>query len=381
MRIAYPVDWSAPDRGAAIEQTLATASALTRQGAQVTVLAPRRAGDPRMNAEELARMAGGPGEFELVQRDFPLVGPQIAPSALWLLRAARDPVLREADLVLTRIPAVLGLGGRLPRPFAFDHYRPWPDRWPVARPLFRAVLGGDGCLGVISHSAFAADSYRRLGIAEERLLVAHNGHDPRLGPDPGKEEARRRLGLAADQPLVVYAGRINATKGLGEVLEMARLRPHVRFLLVGSEGDGEVERAAAGLGNVGVVGWQAPEGLGLYLRAADVLLIPPSRAPLERFGNCVLPIKTFQYLAAGRPILAPRAPDTAELLVDGRTAVLTEASAQAAAHGLDRLLEDAALSARLSAASADLAQGLTWDRRAEKVLAFLRARLETLPPA
>ena len=32
MRIAYPVDWSVPDRGAAIEQTLATASALTRHG-------------------------------------------------------------------------------------------------------------------------------------------------------------------------------------------------------------------------------------------------------------------------------------------------------------------------------------------------------------
>ena len=204
---------------------------------------------------------------------------------------------------------------------------------------------------------------------------------PRLGPDPGKAEARRRLGLAADQPLVVYAGRINATKGLGEVLEMAQLRPQVRFLLVGSEGDGEVERAASGLGNVQVVGSQAPEGLGLYLRAADVLLIPPSRAPLERFGNCVLPIKTFQYLAAGRPILAPRAPDTAELLVDGRTAVLTGANAAAAAEGLDRVLSDAVLSARLSAASAELAQDLTWDRRAEKVLAFLRARLETLPPA
>jgi glycosyltransferase involved in cell wall biosynthesis len=375
MRIAYPVDWSVPDRGAAIEQTLATASALTRHGAEVTVLAPRRPGDPRFTAESLGQAAGHPAEFELVQRDSPHVGPAIAPSALWFLRVARDPVIDQADAVLTRIPAVLGLGRRLPRPFAFDHYRPWPDRWPIARPLMKATLSDRSCLGVITHSAYAAGSYRRLGLPQAKLLVAHNGYDPaRLGPDPGQAQARDRLGLPPG-PLAVYAGRINATKGLGEVLAMARLRPGVRVLLVGSEGEGEVEQAARALANVGVVGWQGPEALGLYLRAADVLLIPPSRAPLERFGNCVLPLKTFQYLAAGRAILAPRAPDTAELLVDGETALLTEPSPQAAAEGLDRLIADTPLRDRLAGAARARAEHLTWDHRAERLLEFLRERL------
>jgi glycosyltransferase involved in cell wall biosynthesis len=273
----------------------------------------------------------------------------------------------------------MGLGGRLPRPFAFDHYRPWPDRWPIARPLMRAGLAAPGCLGVITHSAYAAQSYRRLGLAEDAMLVAHNGYDPaRLGPDPGQDEARRSLGLEAG-PLAVYAGRINATKGLGEVLAMARQRPDVRFLLVGSQEEGEVERQARGLANVGVVGWQSADRLGLWLRAADVLLIPPSRAPLQRFGNCVLPLKTFQYLAAGRAILAPRAPDTAELLVDGETALLTEPTPEAAAAGLDRLLADAPLRRRLAAAARARAETLTWDHRARRLLAFLERRLAAAP--
>ena len=79
---------------------------------------------------------------------------------------------------------------------------------------------------------------------------------------------------------------------------------------------------------------------------------------------------------AGRAILAPRAPDTAELLADGETALLTGASAAEAAAGLDRLLADDSLRRRLSAKAAALAEGLTWDRRAERMLRFLRERLE-----
>jgi len=92
--------------------------------------------------------------------------------------------------------------------------------------------------------------------------------------------------------------------------------------------------------------------LPVWLHAADLLLIPPSRAPLDQFKNCVLPIKLFSYLAAGRPILAPEAPDTAELLADGGNALLVPpGEPETAARALDRLLGDSKLADRLSAAS------------------------------
>lgn len=107
-----------------------------------------------------------------------------------------------------------------------------------------------------------------------------------------------------------------------------------------------------------------------------MLLIPPSRAPLERFGNCVLPIKLFAYLAAGRPILAPAAPDTAELLEHGGNAWLVPPDdPAAAAEGLDRLLGDAGLADRLATNARRLSLDLTWDRRAGAIERFLRERL------
>jgi glycosyltransferase involved in cell wall biosynthesis len=231
------------------------------------------------------------------------------------------------------------------------------------------------CLGLILHSHYAAEAYRRAGVAEDKLLVAHNGYDP-PGARPDQAVARAALELPADRKIALYAGRINATKGLDTLLALADRRPEVLFVLVGSEGDGEIERAAAQRANVSIAPWADPRALPAWLAAADVLLIPPSRAPLERFGNCVLPIKLYAYLAAGRPILAPAAPDTAELLEHGSNAWLVPPDdPDAAADGLDRLLGDGALAARLSANALGLSESLTWDRRGERIERFLRERL------
>ncbi len=87
-------------------------------------------------------------------------------------------------------------------------------------------------------------------------------------------------------------------------------------------------------------------------------------------------MKLFSYLAAGRPILAPAAPDTAELLRDGDTACLVPPDRpEDAALALDRLLDDRELAEALSANAARLAETLTWDDRATRIKAFLERRL------
>jgi glycosyltransferase involved in cell wall biosynthesis len=376
MRLVYPLMWSRPDRKACREQTMGTVAALARRGVEVTLLMPRGEGDPALTAAELSAWFDVDGEFRLVQRESRWAGEKLVRTLFWLRQVFRDPELERANLLYSRIPAMLGLGGRPPLPFAVDHYRPWPDDLPVIRPLLRRTGRSPKCLGLVLHSAYAADAYRRAGFPAEKLLVAHNGAETRrMGEPGGKKAARVQLGLDADRFTAVYAGRVNAQKGLDALLALADLRPDTLFLLVGSEGEGPVEVEARKRPNVQVVPWQTPAALPVWLHAADVLLIPPSRAPLEQFRNCVLPLKLFAYLAAGRPILAPAAPDTAELLVDGETALLVPpGDPEAAAAALDRLREPA-LAARLGAAALALSEELTWDRRAERIEAFLRARI------
>ena len=374
MRIIYPLLWSTPGREACREQTMKTVAALARRGQEVTLLMPKRSRDPALTSDELADYFAVEDGFRLVQRPSRWVGEGLLTSLMWIFQVVRDSELRDADLVYSRIPAMLGAGHLSPVPFATDHYRRWPDDHPSSRFFLRRTAARDHCAGIVVHSDYAAESYRRIGIDERRLLVAHNGADP--APPLGRDEARRRLGLPAARPIAVYAGGINGEKGLERVVELADLRPDVLFLLVGSQGDGPIERLAAARANVEVRPWADPRALPCWLQAADVLLVPPARAPLEQFRNCVLPMKLFAYLAAGRPILAPDSPDTAELLEHEHTALLVPPDRpDSAAAALDRLLGDPALATRIGYNARALASGLTWDDRAERIEAFLRERL------
>jgi glycosyltransferase involved in cell wall biosynthesis len=375
MRLIYPLLWSRLGRKADQEQSVSTAAAFGRAGAEITLVMPQGPSDPALDADALRAWFQVEGSFDLVQRRTRFRGVHFPMSALWYLEVARTGLVKGADILYSRMPAAFAAGGASPIPFAVEHYRLWPDRLPILRPAIRRTAQRRHCLGFILHSDFAARSYRRIGVPDEKLLVAHNGVDlARALPRRTPAEARAALGLPDGRPVALYAGRLAARKGLDRLLAMARLRPEIRFVLVGSEREGEIERAAAGLSNVDVRPWAAPDVLPLWLQAADVLLIPPSSAPLDRYGDCVLPMKTFAYLAAARPILAPASPDTAELLRDGETARLVPPDdPEAAAAALAALVADVGLRQRLGEGAAALAETLTWDRRAEKILGFLEA--------
>jgi starch synthase len=381
MRLAYPVLWSRLGREAHQEQTVKTAAALARRGVAVTLILPRGSGDPAISPQEARQWFGVEGDFAIAQLRSRWGGTGLVSSCVWLPQVFRSGALESADLLYSRVPAMIGAGQICPIPFATEQYRPWPDQWPFLRRHVRRTARHRRCLGYILHSAFAAQAYRRAGVPEARLLVAHNGTDPGT-PPADRASAREQLGLPAKAAIAVYAGRVNEQKGLDQILALADLRPESLFLLVGSERDGPIEAQARRRQNVRIVAWQGPEHLPKYLAAANILLIPPSSEPLERFRSSVLPMKTFAYLAAARPILAPHSPDLADLLVDGRNALLVRPGDPAAtAAAFDRILGDESLARRLEEGAAATALGLGWDARAERIAGFLRRRLAEAQPS
>ncbi len=354
---------------------MGTVAALARRGHEVTLLMPQGAQDASLTPADLRVYFQVEGDFALVQRPSRWAGDALVRTLLWLRQVFSDAELNGADLLYSRIPAMLGLGSLPPIPFATDHYRPWPDDLPVIRPLVRWTARQSKCLGFIVHSAYAGRAYERVGVDPAKILVAHNGVESADRPPPQKDAARTALGLPQDRATAVYAGRVNAKKGLDQLLALADLRPDILFLLVGSEGDGPIEAEARSRINVQIVPWQSPEALPVWLAAADVLLVPTSRDPLERYGNCVMSLKLFSYLAAGRPILAPEAPDTAELLRHRHNALLVPPGDPAAgAAALDQILSEPDLARHLSERARQAASDLTWDRRAEKIEAFIATR-------
>jgi glycosyltransferase involved in cell wall biosynthesis len=375
VQIIYAYDELLPSTATDTEQVMNTVSALAQIGVDVELRIPAPPGRPIPTREALTAYYGVKGRYSVTK--FPTRFDTMRPlqKAAHAATVARRSSPKDAVWYTRNLPCLaagLAAGYRV----AFDHWRPWPDQYPPLQLPLRQAMRHPRFLGAILHSDHARESYARIGIPAERLTTIHNGYDPlRLEPRLGREEARRQLGLPVEGNIATYAGRVHARKGIGSLLQLARDCPEVTVVIVGSEGEGDVEREARRLSNVRVVPWQAFDRTTPYLYASDVLLLPLTLAPLEVHGTAVLPMKLFLYLATGRPVLAPRAPDTRELLSDDNAALVAPDDPAAAAVALRRLLRDDAWRKRLSKHAVETTRELTWERRAGKIVAFLEERM------
>ena len=376
LRILYAWDRLLPTTATDAEQATSTMAALARRGHQVTALIPRARGSLGMSADQLraAYKVDGPLQVQHIEIPF---AQQIAVRKAWYAGYVATHALPAHDLVYTRnsatFLALLASGVDT----VYDTHRAWPDHVPPSKPLFRAAMHSPHFLGAVFHSEYARQSYVRLGIEPSRLCTIRNGYDPaRFRSDVGPLDARRALSLPLDRKLVVYTGHISRLKGLDALLGLAERCPDALFLLVGSEADGLVERAAKRHENVRVLPWQPYHVAAQYMVSADVLILPPSSVGLKVAGHTVLPMKLFGYLAAGRALLAPATPDVRELLTDDDNAVLVApGDIPKAADALRALLHDDVRRARLAARAKATGADLTWDARAAKIETFLRQRL------
>lgn len=284
---------------------------------------------------------------------------------------------RGHDVVYTRngFTAVLSVtfGFRT----VFETYRQFGAEYPRRMGWMARYARRPNLLGIILHSQMASDSLRKVGFPEQKLIVLHNGFDPAdLEPALTRGEARRALGWDPTTPRVVYTGNLHPTKGVESIVDLAGRLPGVSFVLVGGTADEigrlEARAAARGVRNVLFAGHHSVGDVSTYLYAADVLIIPPSSTPLQEHRRTVLPLKTFLYLAAGRPVVAPRQPDLMEVLRHGANAILVEPDDTAAcAAALESLLADAPRRRELSEAASASARHLTWEGRARSLIRWL----------
>ncbi|MBW2718711.1 MAG: glycosyltransferase [Deltaproteobacteria bacterium] len=121
------------------------------------------------------------------------------------------PAFADADYINARNPIVVMRALQCGQRVLMDHYRPWGDQFPPLQPIFRRFMTHPRFLGLSVHSAYAYQSYRRLGVPEAKLRVIHSGFDPSRMDGPGRSAARSDV-----RPGRVDRARADRNRGRGQ---------------------------------------------------------------------------------------------------------------------------------------------------------------------
>lgn len=213
-----------------------------------------------------------------------------------------------------------------------------------------------------------------FNLAPERFIVEPNGVDPHAFEVPQREDAREELGLPRDTKIVLYVGRFYDWKGMG-VLQKAALdleKEKILVYLVGGTKE-EFERRTSGPSMPLCFGGSVDhKDIALWCAAADVLLILGTRTN-EFSYRYTAPMKLFEYLASGQPVIAADTPALRSLVSEHEAAFYTPDDPADLAQKIRTTFAHPEKSTQSSMHGLREAHEHLWSRRAERILAFCSA--------
>jgi glycosyltransferase involved in cell wall biosynthesis len=152
-----------------------------------------------------------------------------------------------------------------------------------------------------------------MGARSEKVHIVRAGVDmTRFNPNIDGAPIRKELGLTKDDLVLFFMGWLYSFSGLKEVaMELTRVKksmPHAKLLIIG-RGDlyHDLQRIKRehDLHQLLIVDWKPYEEIPKNIAASDVCLLP---AHNNRVMRNIVPIKMYEYMACGKPVIATKLP-------------------------------------------------------------------------
>ena len=259
----------------------------------------------------------------------------------------------------SHIPVIYDMASSLPEhlgqkyPFKLKAIRDFiasAERWALSR------------AAVIICSAGLGDRVRKIS-PESRIL---DWRFPAVSTATTAEkliELRNELGIPHESRIVFYCGNFAEYQGIGLLFKAMPLVmeeiPDLYFVCVGASDSNEIEAGYSMINNkfhdrVRLIGRQPRDCIKKYIALADVLVSPRSS-----LGN--FPLKVFDYLGSGKPIVATDVP-AHRCVLNERLALLVKPTPDGIADGVVKVLEDSDVRTSLISSGMDFShRELSWD--------------------
>lgn len=367
-----------PSKTANSIQAVKVCHALKQCGQEVRLWVPEF---ERADWEEIAENYGISEPFEIIWLPFNKRLKQYDFS----LRSVREALEWGADVIYTWALQAAFLGNAMRAPVAMEfHDFPMGFMGPK---LFRMLMKLPSEKLIMTTTRALAEGMEEiygLSFRDEDLQIAPNGTDPdRYQGLPSPALSRRQIGLKTGFT-VGYTGHFYPGRGMNLLTAIAKALPKINFLWVGGlEKDiapWKETLAAQDIHNVTITGFIPNSDLPLYQAAADILVMPYAQKIEGSSGGNIAPVinpmKMFDYLSAGRPIIASNIPVFHEVL-NAKLAVFCDPdNADEWVGVIKKLSKDSFLRQTMREAALDTAQQYSWRSRAEKSIAMLESKVK-----
>ncbi|MGE0396531.1 MAG: glycosyltransferase family 4 protein [Kofleriaceae bacterium] len=276
---------------------------------------------------------------------------------------------RWADLVYCRDPIGAVIATQLRLPTVFEAHEVPEARW--LQSVLRRALGRCVATVAITHALERDLRATDIQPVDRPVIVSPDACDPPRDP-PRKRPP-------GSPPTVGYVGSLYPGRGIETILGLAEAMPDLRFSVVGGSEDDLARLRPQAPANVTLHGFRMQAELPGFYETFDVVVMPHSlrgvagATKTSDISKWTSPMKMFEYMASGVPLVASRLPVLQEVLRDGENAIIAaDESIATWGAAIRRLLADDELRFRLAhRAHVELIERYTWDARAREIMTSL----------
>jgi glycosyltransferase involved in cell wall biosynthesis len=221
---------------------------------------------------------------------------------------------------------------------------------------------------------------KRHGLRPQKVFAIANGVNTDLFRPMNTLEARQKMGIDSDAPIVGYQGNIREHEGIEYLVEAApsvlHQVPTAHFLIVG---DGpararlvELAQSRGVSERFSFVGRVAYENVPTYIACMDVCVVPRNRARFQKTG--ISSLKVREYLACGRPVVGADITGIGDVLREANAGIaLSPENTSELAQAIVRLLQDEPLRRQMGSRGRGFAvHNLSWDATARAIAGAYR---------
>ncbi|KKR04494.1 MAG: group 1 glycosyl transferase [Candidatus Peregrinibacteria bacterium GW2011_GWC2_39_14] len=190
-----------------------------------------------------------------------------------------------------------------------------------------------------------------FGLASKKIMVKPNGIDLEMFSGTiTKEEARKKLDLPPDKKIAIYVGREVSWKGMGILLEAQKFLTDETIYIISDRPYQEIP---------------------YWLRAADLCIVIGTKKNEYSYLH-TSPMKLFEYMASGRPILAADTPANREIVSENEAYFYEPDNPKDLADKISKIMTNL-LDSKLKVDNARAkVENYTWSKRAKEILEFIR---------